>query len=185
MVACKWRAERNRNMAAKLASLGLAVAMSAASMLAACGVSPQTAIHNMTTSDPTKHYIGMSKSAIIACLGPPHARYASGDNSETLTYQYNGAGPTPGANAPASKAEKKANKQAGLAGGFKKQGSKDWTCTASLVFENDRLARLAYAHHDVRSPYAYMSVSDPKKKKELKDTPVPSCSFVLPPSCGR
>ncbi len=162
--------------------LALSIGLAAALALAACA-NPQGTIHNLTTSDPTKAYIGMSKSELIACAGPPHARYASGSNSETLTYQYDGAGPRPGAKPPPQKSEKKP----GLAGAFKKDsgGKNDWTCTASLAFENDRLVRLAYAHKDVRSPYAYLSERDPEKAKELKNTPVPSCTFVLPPSCGR
>jgi hypothetical protein len=167
-------------MAAPPVNLDIVLVLGAVAALAAC-TNPQATIHDLTTSDPTKPYIGMSKAALMACIGPPHARYPSGDNSETLTYHYSGAGPTKGASAPPQKSGKKP----GLAGALKKKGDSNWTCTASLVFENDRLVRLAYAHKDVRSPYAYMDVKDPRKREELKDAPPPSCSFVLPPSCGR
>ena len=68
-------------------------------------------------------------------------------------------------------------------GGEKKE-SKDWTCSASLVFEADRLARVSFAHREVRSPYAWQSEKDPKKKEQLRREPVPTCTFSLP-RCAR
>lgn len=130
-------------------------------------------------SDPAKPYLGMSKEAIIACAGEPHAKYRSGAQAETLTYHYSGAGPV-----PAAPGEKKKKDKPSFSFGSdkkdKKKGDADWTCTASLVFENGRLARVSFAHKDVRSPYEWQSEKDPKKREALRTTEVPTCSFSLP-----
>ena len=67
-------------------------------------------------------------------------------------------------------------------GSGKKGKKKDsgWTCTASLVFENGRLARVAFAHKDVRSPYEWQSEKNPKKQEEMRNKPLPTCTFSLP-----
>jgi hypothetical protein len=162
-------------------------------------------------ADPAKPYLGMSKDEIIACAGEPYAKYKSGAEAETLTYHYSGAGPVPGAPGEkkkkdkpsffpggdkADKTEKKDKKdkegdtsdtsQPRAKGGGKKGKKKDsgWTCTASLVFENGRLARVAFAHKDVRSPYEWQSEKNPKKQAELRNAPLPTCTFSLP-NCAR
>ncbi len=130
------------------------------------------------SGDPAKPYLGMSKEAIIACAGEPHAKYRSGAEAETLTYHYSGAGPVPGA-----PGEKKKDKPSFSFGGDKKdkkKGDKDWTCTASLVFENGRLARVSFAHKDVRSPYEWQSEKDPKKQEAMRKAEIPTCTFSLP-----
>jgi hypothetical protein len=130
------------------------------------------------SGDPAKPYLGMSKEAIIACAGEPHAKYRSGAEAETLTYHYSGAGPVPGA-----PGEKKKDKPSFSFGGDKKdkkKGDQDWTCTASLVFENGRLARVSFAHKDVRSPYDWQKEKDPKKREAMRKAEVPICSFSLP-----
>ena len=66
----------------------------------------------------------------------------------------------------------------------KKKGGKDWTCTASLVFESGRLVRVSFAHKDVRSPYDWQGEKNPKKREALRTQPVPTCSFSLP-NCAR
>lgn len=124
----------------------------------------------------------MTKDEIIACAGEPYARYKSGSNAETLTYHYSGAGPVPAP--PGEKDKKKKKDRPGFIFGSDKKNDKskdkDWSCTASLVFEDGRLARVSFAHKDVRSPYAWQSEKDPKKREELRDAPVPSCTFSLP-----
>jgi len=151
----------------------IAGAAGLALVLAACGgTSPQSTLQSIAYGDPAKTYLGMTRAEIIACAGQPHSRYGSGEGSETFTYRYTGAGPVPGA-APKSDDKKKPF------GGEKKE-SKDWTCSASLVFETDRLARVSFAHREVRSPYAWQSEKDPEKKEQLRREPVPTCTFSLP-----
>ncbi|HEU4475573.1 MAG TPA: hypothetical protein VFR71_02625 [Methyloceanibacter sp.] len=130
-------------------------------------------------ADPARPYLGMSKEEIIACAGEPHARYKSGSDAETLTYRYTGAGPVP----PAPGEKKKKDKPSFSFGGDKGgKGKKDqgWTCTASLVFQGGRLARVSFAHKDVKSPYDWQKEKDPKKQAELRAQPVPTCDFSLP-----
>ena len=71
--------------------------------------------------------------------------------------------------------------EAGAKGG-KKNKKKDsgWTCTASLVFEDGKLARVSFAHKDVRSPYDWQKEKNPKRQEELRNAPLPTCSFSLP-----
>jgi hypothetical protein len=71
-------------------------------------------------------------------------------------------------------------------GSGKKGKKKDsgWTCTASLVFESGLLARVSFAHKDVRSPYEWQSEKNPKKQEELRNAPIPTCTFSLP-NCTR
>ena len=133
-------------------------------------------------SDPAKPYLGMSKDEIIACAGEPYARYQSGATAETLTYHYNGAGPVPG-----PPGEKKKDKPSFSFGGDKKDKNKKdkgWTCTASLVFEDGRLASVNFAHKDVHSPYDWQKEKNPKKQEALRNAPLPTCTFSLP-NCGR
>jgi hypothetical protein len=66
--------------------------------------------------------------------------------------------------------------------GKKKDGG--WTCTASLVFENGRLARVSFAHKDVRSPYDWQKEKNPQKQEEMRNAPLPTCTFSLP-NCHR
>jgi len=131
-------------------------------------------------ADPAKPYLGMSEEEIIACAGEPYARYKSGTDAETLTYHYSGAGPV-----PAPPGEKKKKDKPGFAlGGDKKKKDKDWSCTASLVFESGRLVRVRFAHKDVRSPYEWQSEKNPEKAEAMRKEGVPTCSFSLP-NCAR
>jgi hypothetical protein len=66
--------------------------------------------------------------------------------------------------------------------GKKKDGG--WTCTASLVFENGLLARVSFAHKDVRSPYDWQKEKNPQKQEEMRKAPLPTCTFSLP-NCTR
>ena len=91
--------------------------------LVACGsgTNPVTTIKELAASDPAAPYLGMSQPQVIACAGQPHSRFRSGENAETLTYRYSGAGPRPGPE------------------------TKTWTCTASLQFDEGRLTRVGFA----------------------------------------
>jgi hypothetical protein len=64
----------------------------------------------------------------------------------------------------------------------KKKDKKDsgWTCTASLVFENGRLAQVSFAHKDVRSPYDWQKEKNPQKQEAMRNKPLPTCTFSLP-----
>jgi hypothetical protein len=165
---------RTRCATGRLAA-GVTLAASLVLCLAACAYSgPSDTFKRLTAVDQGRPYIGMTKSEVLACAGPPHSRYGSGPNSETLTYHYNGDGPVP----QSGGAKKKSS--SGFLGFGKKNGGGDWTCTASLVFENDKLVRVSYANKDVRSPYQWQQEKDPKKREELKEQPVPTCNFSLP-----
>ena len=157
--------------------------LAAALIVAACaGLSPSL-VSPAHGADPASAYLGMTKAEIVACAGEPYARYKSGAEAETLTYRYSGAGPVPGA--PGAK---KKDRPSFSFGGDKKKGDKKkdkgWTCTASLVFENDRLAGVNFAHKDLRSPYQWQSVKDPKKAEAMRKDPLPTCTFSLP-NCAR
>jgi hypothetical protein len=149
--------------------------VAAALILAACA----GLISGAYGADAAGPYLGMSKEEIIACAGEPYAKYKSGVQAETLTYHYSGAGPV-----PAPPGEKKKKDKPSLFSDNKRKKDKNWTCTASLVFENGRLARVSYAHKDVRSPYAWQSKKDPKKQEAMRNAPLPTCSFSLP-NCVR
>jgi hypothetical protein len=131
-------------------------------------------------ADPAKPYLGMSQDEIVACAGEPHSRFKSGSDKETLTYHYSGDGPVPGE--PGEK--KKKDKISFFDADKKKKGGKDWTCSASLVFESGRLIRVSFAHKDVRSPYDWQKEKDPKKQEEARNKPLPTCTFSLP-NCAR
>ena len=68
--------------------------------------------------------------------------------------------------------------------GKKKKKDSGWTCTASLVFESGLLARVSFAHKDVRSPYDWQKEKDPKKREAMRNAPLPTCTFSLP-NCTR
>jgi hypothetical protein len=76
-----------------------------------------------------------------------------------------------------SEASQKRAKGAGKKG-KKKDGG--WTCTASLTFESGRLARVSFAHKDVRSPYEWQSEKNTKKQEAMRNAPLPTCTFSLP-----
>jgi hypothetical protein len=156
------------------------VVVLAASLAGLCGSA--LLILAAYAADPAGPYLGMSKEEIVACAGEPYAKYQSGANAETITYHYSGAGPVPGA--PGEK--KKKDKLSFFPGGDKKDKKKDggWTCTASLTFEEGRLARVAFAHKDARSPYEWQSEKNPVKAEKMRKEPVPTCSFSLP-NCRR
>jgi hypothetical protein len=153
----------------------------AASLLVASCANPAATLKHIAYGDPAAPYLGMSKTDIIACAGPPHSRYQSGAGTETLTYHYDGAGPVPG-EAPKAGEDKSEEKKKGLLGGIKKD-DKGWTCTASMVFENDHLIRVNFAHKDVNSPYAYQGgQSEKERAKNAAQGPTeqPTCTFSLP-----
>ena len=158
---------------------GVALAGGLAVALGACAYTgPGDMVNQLTAVDYGKPYIGMSKAEVIKCAGQPRSRIPAGPNTETLVYHYSGAGPVPGGAAAPEKSDKKksSNPFSGLT--RKKTGS--FTCTASLVFEGDRLKRVSYASKDVRSPYDWQKVKDPKKQEEMKREGVPTCVFSLP-----
>jgi hypothetical protein len=170
-------------------SRALLPALAAALLVTSCA-NPTATFKHIAYGDPAAPYLGMSKADIIACAGQPRSRYPGTANVETLTYHYNGAGPVPGEAPKSDKKDKKdqpdEKKQAGFLGGVKKD-AKDWTCTASLVFENDHLIRVNFASKDVESPYAYQSGKSPEQRaKNLEKGPQEqkTCTFSLP-NCAR
>jgi len=146
-------------------------------LLGACGgATPQSTLKSIAYGDPAKDYLGMTKAEVIACAGEPHSTYKSGAAAETLTYHYSGAGPVP---SEAPRADEK-KKKPDFFGGDKKKEDENWTCSASLVFEDDRLARVSFSHKDVRSPYDWQAEKDPKKAEAMRQEDVPTCPFSLP-----
>jgi hypothetical protein len=145
-----------------------------------------------TARDPAAPYLGMSQAEVIACAGEPHSRYESGANKETLIYHYSGAGPVRAAKSDEKKSDEKKseekksekNKIASIFSKDKKKGDKNWTCSASLVFEGGRLIRVSFSHKDVRSPYQWQSEKDEKKAEQMRKEGVPTCEFSLP-NCAR
>jgi hypothetical protein len=127
--------------------------------------------------DPAAPYLGMTEAQIIACAGKPHSRFKSGAEQETLTYHYSGAGPVPAEKPKAE--EKKSEEKESLFGKDKKKEDKSWTCSASLVFENNKLVKVTFAHRDVRSPYQWQSEKDPEKAEKMRKEGVPTCTFSL------
>jgi hypothetical protein len=155
----------------------------AAALLAASCANPTATIKNIAYGDPAQAYLGMTQSEVISCAGTPHSRDGGAGGSEILTYHYSGAGPVP-APAKDDKDEKK-DKPKGIFSGM--AGNKDkgnWDCTASFVFEGDKLVRVNFAHKDVDSPYAWQKIKDPEKAEQAREAGVPTCSFTLP-NCPR
>lgn len=158
-------------------------------LVTACVGLYAAAISDARAADPAAPYLGMSQAEIIACAGEPHSRYESGAQKETLTFHYSGAGPVP-AEAKKSDAKKsdekkdEKKKMSSLFGKDKKKGDKDWTCSASLVFEKGGLIRVSFSHKDVHSPYDWQSEKDPKKAEAMRQEGVPTCTFSLP-RCAR
>jgi hypothetical protein len=157
--------------------------LAATALLGSCATAvegPADMVNRITASDPTAPYIGMTKAQLLSCAGNPHSHY-EGDGTETLTYHYSGAGPVP---KPASsdKDDKKPKGPFGGIGGNKDKG--DWDCTASFVFEGDKVVRINFAHKNVDSPYAWQKIKDPDKAEKAREAGVPTCSFSLP-SCPR
>jgi hypothetical protein len=136
----------------------------------------------MTTRDPAAPYLGMTKDEIIACAGEPHARLKMGANAETLTFRYSGAGPVPAESAKPGDKDKKDKKSsiADLFGDKKGKKKDNWTCSASLKFEDGRLVSVNFAHKDVRSPYAWQAEKDPIKQEAKRKEEMPTCTFSLP-----
>ena len=130
-----------------------------AALLAGCGgggSGPEDAMAQLSRVDHGKPYLGMSKAEVLRCAGQPRSRIPAGQTAETLIYRYSGPGPVPGG------------------------GDKNAVCSASLTFERGALVRVNYAHLDARSPYQWQSENDPKKAEELRNTPLPTCTFSLP-----
>jgi hypothetical protein len=130
--------------------------------------------------DPAAPYLGMTEAQIIACAGEPHSRFKSGAEKETLTYHYSGAGPVPAEKPKAEEKKSEEKESKSILSKFKKKEDKNWTCSASLVFESDKLVRVTFAHKDVRSPYQWQSEKDPEKAEKMRKEGVPTCAFSLP-----
>ena len=132
--------------------------------------------------DPAAPYLGMTKAQILACAGEPHSRFKSGAAKETLTYHYSGAGPVPvpaqEPNAEEKKSEEKEPKS--IFSKLKEKEDKNWTCSASLFFQNNKLVRVTFAHKDVRSPYQWQHEKNPEKAEKMRREGVPTCTFSLP-----
>jgi hypothetical protein len=134
--------------------------------------------------DPAAPYLGMTKGEILACAGEPHARLRMGANAETLTYHYSGAGPVPAEEAKPGEKDKSKDKKTSIADIFGdkkgKKKNKDWTCSASLKFEDGKLVSVNFAHKDVRSPYEWQAEKDPIKQEAKRKEVMPTCTFSLP-----
>jgi hypothetical protein len=152
--------------------MGVALAVCLAGVLSGCGggSGPEDAYKQFTRIDHSKPYIGMSKAEVLKCAGQPRARLPASGGAETLVYHYSGAGPV-----PSGGGDKKSSNP------FSKKKKKgDTECTASLVFENERLIRVSYAHKNARSPYDWQGEKDPKKAEAMRRAPLPTCAFSLP-----
>src|SRR4029453_6922763 len=119
--------------------------------------------------DPAAPYLGMTEAEIIACAGEPHARLPMGATAEILTYHYSGAGPVPAEPAkPGEKDKSKDKKKSSIADIFGdkkgKKKDKDWTCSASLKFDDRKLVSVNFAHKDVRSPYEWQGRKYPQSE---------------------
>ncbi len=75
-------------------------------------------------------------------------------------------------------------KLSSIFGKNKKKAEADWTCSASLVFEDGKLTRVTFAHKGVHSPYDWQAEKDPVKQEEKRKEGVPTCDFSLP-KCAR
>ena len=158
-------------------------------VLVSAGAGLYAAVGAVAKQDPAAPYLGMSVTDILACAGEPHSRFESGPNKETLTFRYSGAGPVPAEKSKADdkKADDKKSDKNSLSSIFgknKKKEDKDWTCSASLVFEDGKLVRVNFAHKDVHSPYDWQAERDPVKQEEKRKEGVPTCEFSLP-KCAR
>lgn len=138
--------------------------------------------------DPAAPYLGMTKDEIIACAGEPHARIRMGATAETLIYRYSGAGPVPAEKGKSGEKDNAKDKKTSIADIFGdkkgKKNDKDWTCSATLKFEDGRLVSVNFAHKDVRSPYDWQAEDDPEKQEKMRNEELPTCTFSLP-RCGR
>ena len=130
--------------------------------------------------DPATPYLGMTDVQIIACAGEPHSRYKSGTEKETLTYHYSGPGPVPAEKSRGEEKKPEEKKSESIFSKFKSKENKNWTCSASLVFENGKLVRVSFAHKNVRSPYQWQHEKDPEKAEKMRKEGVPTCTFSLP-----
>ena len=162
----------DRTGSMRASALVTLVTLVAAAISAGGCQAPVATIERTIAGNPAGPYRGMSKEEIIACAGQPASVY-SHNTGETLVYHYNGPGPVPGA-------EKKKKDGGNPLEGRKSSG--DWTCSASLVFENGRLERVTYAHRDVESPYKKKTNPETGEKEYV--TPPEPCSFSLP-NCVR
>lgn len=157
-------------MSAKRAMLaGLAVGL----CMGACQ-SPRATFDAVVLGDPAKPYLGMTKDQVIACAGKPSGSYGT-TSGEALVYHYSGPGPVPAA----TKEKRAADPTNPFA---KSKSDKIWKCSATLSFEEGRLARVNFAPRDVVSPYA--KKKDAKTGEKVVVTPPEPCTFSLP-NCAR
>ena len=151
------------------------VAIVATGLAVASCQAPLQTIERTVKGDPAKPYLGMTKAEIIACAGTPRSSYMRGA-AESITYHYSGAGPVPG---PPPKKSDNAGKT-DLTGRPKED--KNFTCAATLTFEQGRLTRVTFATNAVVSPYD--TKSDPNTHEKVA-VPIPEpCTFSLP-NCAR
>jgi len=136
---------------------------------------PLSTLERTVKGNPAKPYLGMTKEQIIACAGTPRGSYLKG-NAESLTYHYSGAGPVPGA--PAKKSDKKSDKSDKPNMLSRPKEDKDWTCAATLTFEQGRLTQVTYAPKEVVSPYE--TKTDPKTHEKVAVPQPAPCTFSLP-----
>ena len=168
--------KRLKTLAPKGTSLaGVVLAAGLGLLVSGCagGSGPEDTYKQLTRVDYGKAYIGMSKAEVLKCAGQPRSRIPAGATAKTLIYHYSGAGPVPSGGGGDKK--KRSNPFS-----KKKKSKGDTECTASLVFEKDRLVRVSYAHKNVRSPYEWQSEDDPKKAEAMRRAPLPTCTFSLP-----
>jgi hypothetical protein len=151
------------------------LAVFAAGLGATACQAPMATLERISMGDPAKPYAGMTKDEIIACAGKPSGSYANA-TGETLVYHYSGPGPTPSA----EKDKPKPDAPKGPLG--QPKADKNWACSASLAFENGRLARATFAPREVVSPYATKKDSKTGEKKAVEAPP--PCAFSLP-NCAR
>jgi len=129
--------------------------------------------------DPAAPYLGMTKAQILACAGSRIRVLRAAPQKRRLPITIL-AMPVP-AQEPNAEEKKSGEKESkSIFSKFKKKEDKNWTCSASLVFENDKLVRVTFAHKDVRSPYQWQSEKDPKKTEKMRKEGVPTCAFSLP-----
>jgi len=167
---------RENRLKGLAATAGAMLMAGLAGLLSGCasGSGPTDAFKQLTARDYGRPYIGMSKAEVLSCAGQPRSRLPASESAETLVYHYSGAGPVPAAAAPVEK------KSGPFGGSKKKTPQADAECTASLVFENDRLVRVSYAHVNVRSPYDWQSEDNEERAAEMRREGVPTCTFSLP-----
>jgi hypothetical protein len=133
---------------------------------------PRQTFERTFLPDPAKAWLGMSKEQILACAGKPYNSYGN-EKGETLVYHYSGAGPVPTADTKQNADQKNPFS--------KPKTDKNWKCSASLAFEDGKLARVTFAPNGVVSPYE--TKKDLKTGEKVSVAQPEPCTFSLP-NCG-